>query len=183
MEHINYQGGHGQIWLEYTLIIVLNCRKIRTHNQLLCVNEGQTIRLKYMQLRISKDSKFEYGVMFKHYWKWEYSPLFSIAKRLPLNFKLLIQYSGFCRWGPNLCKLCEFLWGHKFNSAVTLALLLFSSLLVSQLCAGDFFILCLCSNTSKEGHFCFAARPKGPKDRNGCVNDVHKDIATLLQCS
>ena len=63
MEHISYQGGHGQMGLEYTLFIVLNCRKIRTHNQLLYIKEGHTLRLKYMQVNISKGSKFEYGVM------------------------------------------------------------------------------------------------------------------------
>ena len=56
----------------------------------------------------------------------------------------------------------------------------FSSLHMSQFCACD-SSSCLCSNTSKNGHFCFAAWPKRPKDHSGCVH--HDNITALLQCN
>ena len=55
----------------------MNFRKIRIHNQLLYVKE--TIRLKSMQLLISKGSKFEDGVMIQALLKQEYPPLFTLA--------------------------------------------------------------------------------------------------------
>ena len=76
------------------------------------------------------------------------------------------------------CKLTH------FNSVVTLA---FSFQLTARVTVPCFwfFILHLCTNTSKERHFCFAAWPKRPQGCDGCVNHVHDNIpfATLLQCS
>ena len=60
-----------------------------------------------------------------------------------------------------MCELCELA---NFNSAATLVLSfqLRFQFTASQFRACDFFILCLCSNTSKEGHFYFSD-PKGQK--------------------
>ena len=54
---------------------------------------------------------------------------------------------------------------------ILLLLFCFGSLHVSQFHVCDFFNLCFCSNIlQKSGHFCFAALPKRPKDRGGCVH-------------
>ena len=56
----------------------------------------------------------------------------------------------------------------------------FSSLHVSQFRACNFFILCLCSNTSKERTFLLhCLTQKAKKNRSGFVH--HDDIAALLQ--
>ena len=60
-----------------------------------------------------------------------------------------ILYSGLCLQVPNLCELYELSWAHNF------LYFCFSSLHVSQFRACDFFILCLCLNTSKEWTFLF----------------------------
>ena len=83
-----------------------------------------------------------------------------------------IPYSGFCLWGPNLCKLC------KLSQACKFYFCSYSCTFISARCTCHSSVLVIW-----EGHFCFTALPKRLKDCNGCVNHVHDDIATLLQCS